>query len=189
MRHARTFAALGLLAVLAVPAAAQDDVSRYLGANIGVFFPSDGKLREALGDSWLSIGATAVTGESYARRAPSFDWEAISKSGSGNKVFMLAASYGFTFPLGQRRMGYGMASTGARPYFAVRAGLSYVDYAIGVGAARVGAKRIGPNANAELGINIGDRLNVSARYDLMPAYDGYGFSGLSLSLKYGLLRF
>jgi hypothetical protein len=77
-----------------------------------------------------------------------------------------------------------------RPYFAVRGGLSYIDFAVDKTAVvRASGKRIGFNANAELGVNIGDRFNISARYDLFPEYEGLRFSGLSLALKWGLARF
>ncbi len=91
-------------------------------------------------------------------------------------------SLGLSQPLGD-------VGNDLRPYFAIRGGLSYIDYAIGAGAGRVGGKRLGYNINAEVGVMFGDRLSLSARYDTFSKHEGITFDGLSLNLKYGLAKF
>ena len=72
---------------------------------------------------------------------------------------------------------------------AVRAGLSYIDYAIDTGGGRTASKRIGLNGNAAFGVNIDKRINLEARYDVFTAQDGLNFNGLTLFLRIGLGRF
>lgn len=155
----------------------------FLGPSIGVFYPSDNTLRDALGDAWISFGVSRVRIDPYSKQNLGFDWNAFSKERSGSKVFMIAGTMGYTVP-------FAKPGQQMRPYLAVRGGLSYIDYAVNKAVNnRVSGKRIGFNGNAELGVNVGERLNVSVRYDLFPDYEGLGFSGLSLSLKWGLARF
>ncbi len=136
-----------------------------------------------MGSAWFSFGASRVKIDQYQKNKLGYDWNAFSKDKSGNRVFMIAGTIGYTMPFGE-------PGDRTRPYFAVRGGLSYVDYALNTAPlTRVGGKRIGFNGNAEVGINIGDRFNVSARYDLFPEYDGLRFSGISLALKWGIARF
>ncbi|MCW5937087.1 MAG: hypothetical protein KIT11_07265 [Fimbriimonadaceae bacterium] len=179
MTHGR-FVAGTLALAMAVSALAQDN---YGGVSVGFFLPSDSTLRDRLGASWFSFGASRIKVDGYKKRNIGFDWNGFSKERDGNKVFMLAGSIGLVQPIG-------MAGNMTRPYFAVRGGLSYIDYAVDVtGVRRESAKRIGFNANAEVGINVGERFTVSARYDVMPSYDGLNFSGFSVQLQYGLVRF
>lgn len=176
-----TLMASAMFAVAPMMAHAQADP--YFGPSVGIFFPTDGKLRDALGDSWFSFGASRVKIDPYAKQNVGFDWNAFSKDSNGSRVFMFAATIGSTMP-------FAKPGEKVRPYFAVRGGLSYIDYAVDTAPlTRVNGKRIGFNGNAEIGVNIGDRMNVSARYDLFPEYDGLRFSGFSLALKWGVARF
>ncbi|MBL8064852.1 MAG: hypothetical protein JNM34_03225 [Chthonomonadaceae bacterium] len=169
------------MALVCVAANAQSQ--SFLGPTVGIFFPSDSKLREKLGDAWFSFGASRVKIDPYAKQHMAYDWETFSKSKDGSKVFMVAGTVGVIRPFG---------SPGAmtRPYGAIRGGLSYIDYAVDTtNVLRVSGKRLGFNANAEFGINIGERLNLSARYDLFPSYEGLKFSGLTIAVKWGVTKF
>lgn len=184
MFRSRWFAVSALAAFAAVPAissAQYEDFS--VGPSVGLFFPADGELRRALGNSWFSFGFGGVRAGEYRERMLGFNYNVISKSQHNNTVFILAGSYGLVQPLGD-------ANANTRPYFAVRGGLAYMDYALdATGGNRLSGKKIGFNANAEFGVILGDRLTLAARYDLFSAQDGLSFNGLSLSLKYGLIRF
>lgn len=174
---------MAAVALVAAPVISQAQVTPYFGPSVGVFFPSDNKLRDAMGDAWFSFGASRVKNDPYQVQKIGFDWNAFSKDNRGSKVFMLAATAGITKPFGQ-------PGDKTRPYFSVRGGLSYVDYAVNTSAlTRVSGKRLGFNANAELGVNVGPNLNLSARYDLFPSYEGLNFSGFSLALKWGVAKF
>lgn len=156
--------------------------ARYIGVDAGVYFPSSGTLRDALGDSWFSIGATTMRAGVQQSRSLGTNWNVISKTNGGNKVFMGSYSLGLFQPLGDVR-------DSARPFFALRGGLSYIDYAIGPQSDRISGKRIGYNANVEAGFMFGDRLTLSARYDVFSEHSGLNFDGLSFSLRYGLASF
>jgi hypothetical protein len=177
---------LSAMALIAVPAASNAQYSydqNMVGPEIGVFQPNSAALRAELGSEWLSygLGQTRVYGRQTGPRKTT-SWNGISQTRNGSKVFMASASFGYVVPLGQ-------SSSNFRPYIAGRFGGSYVDYAVDVDGGRLGGKKTGWNANAEFGIIIGQNITVSARYDAFPEYDGLSFNGLSLSVKYGMLRF
>ncbi len=175
--------ALGTLALTILPIAATAQ-NAYFGPEFGIFIPTDNKLRDALGSSWYSIGISTMKESQVMQRRMGTNLNMITQAKNGNKVFIGSYTLGLVQPLGEFNQ-----RSDFQPYIALRAGLSYTDYAIGVGINRVGGKRIGYNANAEFGILIGDRLSLAARYDVSSDYDGFSFDGLSLTLKYGLLKF
>ncbi|MCB0825271.1 MAG: hypothetical protein KDC26_03715 [Armatimonadetes bacterium] len=179
---------LSLLAVAAIVAApvfatAQD---RYFGPDVGFFYPSNATMRAALGDQWISFGASSMSTGNYQSSALGTNWNAVSQNKNGNSVFMASYSLGTMQLLGGNR---GMVGGGMQPFLALRGGLSYIDYAIGAGAGRTSAKKFGYNANAELGIHLSQQFVVSARYDIYSRHDGFTFDGLTLNLRYGLVRF
>lgn len=185
-RMNRSVIALSALAAcLAVPAlsAAQQLETPYLGASAGVFMPTDSKLREALGGTWFTFGPSSVNPGAYRDRMLGFNYNVLSQNRNGNNVFIFAGSYGIVQPIGERMNG------AARPYFALRGGLAYMDYSLEVDNDHISGKRIGWNANAEVGILLIDRVTLSARYDVFGAVDGLSFNGLSFELKYGIFRF
>ena len=184
------------LAAVLVPGLAHAQ-SSYAGPEFGVFLPTDGALKTALGDQWFSIGLSTMKQGDLRSTKTGTNMNFVTQAKNGNKVFIGSYSIGLFQPFGD-----GSVRSATRPYFAVRAGVSYIDYAINVGGGnnsalvgrgisngRATGKRIGYNANAELGILFGDRLNLSVRYDVNSKYDGFGFDGLSVSLRYGLAKF
>ncbi|MCA0359790.1 MAG: hypothetical protein LCH41_01920 [Armatimonadetes bacterium] len=158
--------------------------SSYAGPEFGVFLPTDGALKTALGDQWFSVGISTMKQGDLRRSNTGTNMNFVTQAKNGNKVFIGSYSIGLFQPFGDGRQ-----RNSSRPYFAARAGVSYIDYAIGVGINRDSGKRVGYNANAELGILFGDRLNLSVRYDVNSKHDGYSFDGLSVSLRYGLAKF
>ncbi|MCW5938369.1 MAG: hypothetical protein KF884_07540 [Fimbriimonadaceae bacterium] len=174
---------LAALTLVPVALAQSNQTEQFLGPEVGVFFPTSSKLKDRLGDSWFSFGFGRSTAVPGGKTRTAVDWTGFSKSSGGNKVFMGAVTFGAVLPLGE-------TTSEVVPYVAGRAGLSYIDYAINVTPAqREGGKRLGYNANAEIGVNIGKRVNLAVRYDVFPQYDGFRFDGLSITLKYGLTRF
>lgn len=157
--------------------------TRYAGPDIGVFYPTDSTLRDALGNAWYSVGLTTMRQGTIQSKAIGTNLNFISQTKNGNKVFMASYTLGLFQPLSG-------PENKVRPFFAARAGLSYIDYALNTDpATRVSAKRIGYNANVEFGFQVSDRLTLAARYDVFSKYDGLSFDGLSLSLKYGIVKF
>jgi hypothetical protein len=177
-----------LLGLAAISSAQQS----WVGPELGVYLPTSGKLRDALGDRWVSFGAGFLRQQEQPSRRMSWDWEAVSQSKNGSKVFMAAVSYGYNIPFGSQGQLPNMIQTERatfQPYAALRAGGSYIDFAVNTDGKRESGKRVGLNANAELGVLVGDRLKLSARYDFFPTHNGLDFSGVTLSVRYGLFRF
>ena len=176
----RSLSLLALATVALFPLAGQAQV--FVGPNVGVFLPTSSFLRDKLGNSWFSIGAGRMNPEQAKERKFSPDFNMISKRANGNALFMASATYGIVSPFNE-------SGSEFRPYFAIRGGLSYIDYAITDGGTRRGGKKIGYNFNAEIGLIFADRVALSARYDFFSQHEGINFNGFSLNLKYGLARF
>jgi len=173
------FSAIAISA--AVPTFASD--SPWTGVEAGIFYPSNGPLRDALGDQWISLGLSSVKAVKQDRFKLTTDWHVIGQDKNGNKVLLVTPSFGVIFP-------FGKYTGSTQPYLAVRAGITYMDYSItNANDDRFSAKRFGYNGNVELGVNVGGRLNVALRYDVHSEFDDFSFNGLSITLKYGILKF
>ena len=170
------------LAAVAAPTLGLAD-DGYFGVQVGTFMPTGSKLRDALGDNWLSFGASRIRIFDLNQAKTAFDWTMLSKRADGSSVFIVTGSYGLVTPIG------GGNNTRYEPYWAARAGLSYADYAVETGGGRVSGKKIGVNGNVALGLNIDRRVNLEARYDVFNSYDGLSFNGVTLSLSFGIARF
>lgn len=177
----RLFALAACAGAVAVPltASAQD---AYFGPQVGLFFPASKAMRTALGDSWFSFGASRIRIFDVNQAKWAHDWQAINQRKNGNSIFILTGSMGYVYPLSAGTEKY-------KPYFAVRGGLSYIDYAVTTGGSRAANKRFGLNGNTAFGVNIDKRINIEARYDWFTAQEGLSFDGLTLSLRVGIARF
>lgn len=155
---------------------------RYIGPDFGVFYPTSSTLRQALGDSWFSFGASSLRTGELSPKSLGTNWNTVSQSRGGNKIFMASYTVGTFQPFGGNQ-------DSIRPFVALRGGASYIDYAIGPANNRISSKRLGYNFNAEAGVFLNERLTLSARYDVYSRHSGLNFDGLSLSLRYGLIKF
>ncbi len=182
MKSIAVAAGAAFLAILPAAARAQE-----LGVQVGVFYPADSQLRDSLGDQWLSVGFGRVNMGVADRSKASWSWRSLSKTEDGSRIWMLSASYGYLWTFA--KPGPFGEPAEVRPYFAVRGGPVYIDYAIDTPGGRVSSKRVGFNANAELGVAVGDRLTISARYDINSRFDDLRFDGLTLQAQYSLFRF
>ncbi len=183
---------IAVIASLAAAGAIASAQGVPIGPRVGVFIPSDERLRNAFGDTWVSIGLGGVNPAANSDSRKGFDWATTTQSKNGNKIFLGAASWGASIPLSGGDEGgpfRRQSSSGFRTYAAARAGLSYIDYAFTEGATRISGKRLGWNANVELGAYIGPNFSLAARYDLNPSYDGTRFSGLFLEANFTVARF
>lgn len=158
------------------------------GPEVGVYLPTSSDLRLALGDQWWSVGVTTMReGATVDRQKLGTNISFVSQSKNGNSVFLASYTFGALVPLGSGRARPN--DSALRPFFAARAGVSYIDYAVTMGLNRFSGKKVGYNANVEAGFMMGDRLTISARYDVFSKYDGFTFDGLSFNLRYGLVQF
>lgn len=156
-----------------------------VGPKVGLFIPSSGTLRDAIGSSWFSIGLGNVNPDNYSRTKIAPDLNFITGDSGGSRVVIVAYTLGMTQPLSAA----GIGNRNFRPYFAYRGGLSYTDYAVNTGGGRVSGKRLGYDINAEIGVVFQNNLSLSARYDLVSEHDGLNFNGLSLNLRWGIAKF
>lgn len=170
-----------VVAAMAVPVAARAQ-DGYFGPQVGFFFPASKELRDELGESWLSFGISKIRHFGPGQSDVAYDFNAISQSRSGSRVFILSASIGWVVPLSQ-------AGSGTEPYAALRGGLAYFDYAVDTSGGRETGSGLGGNANAAIGITFNGRFNIEARYDVFNSQDGLSFNGLTLAARFGLARF
>lgn len=152
------------------------------GLKVGVFYPTSASLRDALGGQWFSFGLSRVRSHARSGTRIVTDVELIRHKDGGNKAAMFTPSISvykdFAQP-GERTF----------PYLALGAGLTYFDYTLTTGGVRSSTKRLGPSLVFQAGYVIDGRFLLSLRYNWMPTYDGYGFSGLTLSAGYSFFRF
>lgn len=158
-----------------------------LGPSAGIFMPSSSTLRDALGDSWVSIGIGVTNGAQIKRKA-GMDWNFISQNSRGNRALIVTPSFGIMIPFQDQQV---VGSVGAQFYGAARAGVSYIDYGITRPGTTVrdSARRFTLDGNVELGAALGQMWRAYVRYDLMQKVDDFDFSGLSLGVSYSLFKF
>ncbi len=178
----RPFIALtACVAALAMPLAAQAQ-DAYFGPQIGVFIPRSQVLRDALGETWLSFGASRVRVFQANQGKLAYDWNAVGQRKDGSNLFILTGSIGYVIP-------FASPAADTQPYVALRAGLAYIDYAVNTPSGRESGKVLSPNANAAFGINFSNRVNLEVRYDVWSSYEGLSFDGITVALRVGLFRF
>ena len=178
----RLFGSVACLVALAMGVVVKAEEDAYFGPQVGLFYPQSTVLKNALGDSWFSFGASRVRVMDLEQHKLAHDWQAISKRDNGSSIFILTGSIGWVMPIAK-------PGSSTEPYFALRGGLAYMDYAVDTPGGRESGKRIGMNANAALGMLVSKRLNVEARYDVWSGQSGLNFNGLTLSARYGIVRF
>jgi hypothetical protein len=152
------------------------------GIKAGFYTPSSGALRDALGDRWFSFGVGRVRTEAKLGWRTGPDIEIIRHKRGANKAAFVSPSFVIS-------RDFGVEGAKSFPYISAGVGLSYFDYTLTRGGATDSVKRIGPSAHLQAGYVFEGRFFVSLRYNVMPSYDGYGFSGLNLSVGYGFIRF
>lgn len=184
MSWGRKLLLLACAVVSTAPAISSAQEDPWFGAKLGVFYPTNDVLRDAMGDGWVSIGMSRVGTAYYEGSRMVTDWNILTQDRYGNKIFFVTPSIGVVMPLTDKFSSF-------QPYLAARVGFTYMDYAVTHPNThvRLSGKEFGYNLNAEVGVNIFERVVLSARYDLFDAKDGLDFDGLTISLRWGLLRF
>ncbi len=176
-------AALTCALAICSNAPVQDSGSKSLwGVKAGFFTPSSAALRDVMGDKWFSFGVTRVRNSARSGTKIVADFELIRHTSGDNKVAMLT-------PSATLYKDFAQPGETSFPYVGVGVGVTYFDYRIKNGARYDSVKRIGPSACLIAGYVFQGKFFVSARYNIAPSYDGYGFSGLTLSAGFGFLRF
>ncbi|MFN3728404.1 MAG: hypothetical protein ACK4XJ_01650 [Fimbriimonadaceae bacterium] len=159
-----------------------------LSGQIGVYYPSNGEMRQLIGSQVLSIGLRPGGARVSKAGTISFDIDAVTGSRDGNKVFLLPVTGTYTYLFNQDEF----ATT--VPYARLHAGLAYMDYALtrtdpnrgAVG--RQSAKVIGGTGGIEAGLLFNNNLRLSARYNWFTEPRGFNFNGLQFEVSYVLFR-
>lgn len=174
--------ALMVLAGLAIAPAAS---AQTLGPRAGWFFPTDGTLRDTVGDNWFSFGFGPVDNEYTSGLKDVWDVTVLNRDRNGNKMFVSAFTYGYQYSFGDSR------DQSAVPYIAARVGPTYMDYSLTNpnDNVRYSTKRGGLNTNFEAGVLFNRTFQLSLRYDWMNSFDGFNFSGWSIQGEWELVRF
>lgn len=152
------------------------------GVKAGLYSPSSGALRSALGDRWFSFGVGRIRPSAKAGWKSGPDIEIIKHTNGANKAAFVTPSF-------VASRDFGTEGAKSFPYVSVGVGLSYFDYTLTLGGLTDSVKRFGPSAHLQAGYVFEGRFFVSLRYNIMPSYDGYGFGGLNLSVGYGFIKF
>jgi hypothetical protein len=157
----------------------------YLGVRGGLYLPTDSEIKDIFGSSIFVVG---LSFDDFTRQADKWrltvDFDFITGKKDGNKFFAapVTASVGRVF---------GSRDENIRPYVRFGVGVAYFDYSITRPATleRFSEKRFGFGADAEVGIFVGERLRIAAKYVWFSKVDDFDFSGLSLTATVNLFRF
>jgi hypothetical protein len=151
----------------------------YIGPELGLYFPTDSKAKDAFGDSIFSygIGLGAITRASE-KGAFGVDFRLIAGRGSSNgRLFMapLGAAYA-------RSIGNPQTQT-TIPYYGVS--VNVIPNHIESDKYDVSPKlRWAGGGSVFVGTTFAERAYVSARYNLISKIEGFNLSGFSLNTGY-----
>jgi opacity protein-like surface antigen len=182
----RTIVLVSCLAVTAGSAMAQNNRGgSYLGVKGGLYFPSNGEIRDIFGSSIFVFGISA---DDFSRQPDKWrltgNFDFISGTKDNDKFFAapVTASVGRVFGAPGDRM---------RPFVRFGVGGAYFDYSITRPSTgeRFSTKRFGFTADAEAGVFLSDRVRVSAKYVWFSKVDDFDFSGFQLTATVNLFRF
>jgi len=170
-----------------------DDRKNWWGVDVGAYFPSSSEIRDIFGDALLRVGIRPFEQRVSEKWKFIVDVNALAARKHGSKLFVMPVTFGFT-------RSFGDPESKSIPFVQVAAGPAYYDYTIlreaemettgGKGSSdeRISKKRIGANANIEVGMLFDHRFAVVLRGDFYTKADDLDFNGISLTLSYAAFR-
>ncbi|CAN5396206.1 hypothetical protein BH11ARM2_BH11ARM2_10720 [soil metagenome] len=185
----KTILPLALLGLAAFASAQSNGVS--VGPTVGGYFFTDRVVRDAFSYPVLSYGFSPVPTGRPAPNKVQPDFNIVSASKNGNKLFLLPVTASYELQL-IKKSPYGVYDREAAfvPFLRLLAGPAYYDYALtDSNGVRRSGKQVGLTAGAVLGVSINKRLTLSGSYNFFSKVDQLDFSGFSLNLTYSLTRF
>lgn len=144
-----------------------------LSLGAGIYYPSNSIVKAAFGDQWIRYSFSPGNSSSATGSRLDYDVQVLSRTSSGNRVFIFAPTIGYS-------QGFGTDRKGTVPYIAARIGPAYADYRISGNTRR----EFNLNSNFELGATVGDRFRVFGRYDYFSKRNGVDFSGFSINAQW-----
>ncbi len=178
----RTLAVAAAIATLAASAVAGDSNDRWFGLQGGAYFFRSAELQDRFGNPLASIGIQPFTAK-IGR-----DWQVIgdvhflTASRNGNRLLAIPLTASVSKKLGN-------PNDRVLPVLRFGIGPSYYDYSIERTSGRVKDRTWGWNSNIGLDFVFDKRMALSFRYDQYSKTDDLDFSGLTISLTFGLIKF
>jgi hypothetical protein len=172
----RILLAAGPLAIAASHALAQG--TPLYGISVGGYFPTDGEIRDLVGKSFLQLGFSPNVGVSKEKFSLRPELVYIGGSGHGNRFSIFAIPITAVMPLS-------LTDQKTTPYIAAGAGLTYFDYDITrPGPTNFRRSGVGAITHFEAGMVFGDRVKLSARYNILSGSQGFNFNGIQVGISW-----
>jgi hypothetical protein len=154
-----------------------------VSASVESYLPSDGTARSIFGNAPTAFGVNVQVYQADWPQGAQFGWsvDLFSLVNNSNSIFVLSPQVSLEqhVPLANQLWAFGKLS----------AGPAYFDYSFDTpDGSHWGAKRIGADGDAEVGLRYGP-VEVAAKYRLLTEAAGVNFSGLQLSLTWYLFHF
>ncbi|MBX3118645.1 MAG: outer membrane beta-barrel protein [Fimbriimonadaceae bacterium] len=179
----RTLVVAAAFATLATGAMAQSGSNRpWFALQAGAYFFTSSELRDRFGDPLPSIGIQPFTAKIGRDWQVIGDIKFLTASRDGSRLFVVPVSASVSKKF---------ADPDARviPIVRVGAGPAYYDYSIMRTSGRVKDRTFGWNTNAGIDFVFDKRWALSFRYDQYSKTDGLDFSGMTVAITFGLVRF
>ena len=156
---------------------------RFLGTGIGTYYPQSSVIR-SLFDSTIRFSIYDMEPFKSDNWHVVPDFYAVTGNQGGNRFIIAPVS-------AMLQRAWGDNPKDAQPYFRVGVGVTYTDYNLTLpnNGPNVRGNGFGLGATIEAGLTFHERLRFSARYTAASKIDDLDFSGLTVSLQYGLIRF
>jgi hypothetical protein len=160
--------------------------SPFLGLNVGGYFPSGGRARQAFGNTWLGFGPTfgSVTGWKGFSIHPDLQslYEVGSSPDDNNKAFVVlgGVSFRYTFESSFYYEDDKWKIHTFAPYVGFTTDLQYSD--IVAHYYGVSVKTLTPAGTVYVGTTIGKNFYIEGRYTLLSSVEGFDLSGASFTV-------
>ncbi|WP_395143401.1 hypothetical protein [Armatimonas sp.] len=183
LKNLFTLSALGLAALAALPAHAQEQKARkhlLLGPQLGFYTPASRLARDRFGGSWTNIGlGKGDVAAPKAKGEVNFDLNFISSRSKEAEV--LLAPIGLVY---RRGVSEGRST---RPYFGASVNLLVTNFRSSFLLDNIPSGwRTGTGGSVFGGVSMGNRFYVEGRYYAFSKVRNFDFSGMNLGLGWRL---
>jgi hypothetical protein len=144
------------------------------GPEVGVYFPSNGKVRDAFGNNFVNYGiGLGSVPQTRDKGYFTFDLNLFSARRSGSSFLLVPVGVAY-------RKGLTNRDTGVRPYVGASVNLIVADLRSDKYKVDSGVRATG-GGSVFTGLNFSDRAYLQARYYGIATISGFELSGLNVS--------